>query len=838
VCLYGAPAVAAAAIWWLFAFDGPVGNWTAIILVTAGSVVAERTQLFIVVRKQTVALSVNDIPLTVGLLVLSPLSLLISRVVAKCVILVLRRPGAGKSVFNLGVEALEVAVAATVAHSLSTLHSVQEPATWGAIFVGVAAADVTSAALVALAIRVTEVQLDRRQVASLFVPAFVVGLIDTTLGLVGVLVMSVNRWAGSLLVLVIVVFYFAHRAYGRFLAQHERLEQVYAFSRRVEASRPEPEAIGPLLEFIRETLNAREVTLILSVGDPDEGDPAEETPLRIVTVGADGEPEWTQTVVTGEPLRQVVFADGRSRLVSVRSGHIDQLWADAMVARNATEVILAPLRTHDRVWGVVEATDRQVKFAAFTPDEVRLLDNLARHLAAAVENQGLVERLRLQAFTDPLTGMPNRVRFEADVTEALEAAEPEDLLGIAVFGVDAVKSVNDTLGHEAGDQLVTAVATRLTSLAGETVRVARIGGNAFALLLRDSDLTALQEQLRLWHERLHPPCPAGDVTIELALSGGLAVAPIHGSNAAVLLQRATVALESARNTGQPVVSYVAAMEHGSLRRLQLATDLRAALSDDQLRLHYQPKVALDGNAVVGVEALLRWEHPEYGNVPPDEFIPLAERTGLIGPLTTFVLGTALRQCRSWLERDLRIGVAVNLSVRSLLDPELVPRISTLLAEIDVPSELLTLEITEGTVMADPDRALPVLHRLRELGIQLAVDDFGTGYSSLAYLRHLPVDDVKIDKAFVLGMGTGEEDLAIVRAIVELCHSLRFTVVAEGVEDELTRDLLRGMGCDAVQGYLVSRPLPTDRFDAWHDTWLSAHEERPETVRRLHVPGGA
>ncbi len=836
--LFSVPAALAALMWPFVPGNDRSTHVLATLALTLGYVVAERTQLFVEVRKQAFVLAAGEIPLVVGLLTVAPHSLLAARLTAKCIVLSTRRPGVGKSVFNLGVDAADIAVAAAVVAAVESGPSVRSPLTWLAVYLGVAAACIVATGLVAAAIGFTDRNFRARQIVAATVPAVVVGIINTTVGLIAVLVVTINAWASILLVVVAALFYLGHRAYRRFLAQHERLGQVYAFSQRVEESRPEPEAIGVLLEFIRETLNARTVTLLLAADDDTADEPAQpdaEAPLTSVTVEADHEPRWG-TSCPGEALRVAVLTDGRSRLVTTRNRDMDQLWADAMKTRGATEVILAPLRTRDRVWGIVEAADRQVRFRAYSADEVRLLDNLARHLAAAVENQRLVERLRLQAFTDQLTGLPNRVQFGVEVAQALGLSEPEDAIGVAVFGVDAVKVVNDTLGHDAGDQLVVAVADRLRALSTEGMRIARVGGNVFAVLLQSTDLGELQAQLRSWYERLHPPGQIGDVSIELMLHGGLAVAPVHGTDPAVLLQRANVALEAARNTDQPVVRYASEMERGSLRRLQLATDLRAALNAGRLHLHYQPKVALPGNAVDGVEALVRWEHDEFGFVPPDEFIPLAERTGLIGPLTTYVLEEALRQCRRWLDRKQRIGVAVNLSVLSLLDPELVPTVSGLLAETGVPNEMLTLEITEGMVMAEPDRALPVLHRLHDLGVQLAVDDFGTGYSSLAYLSQLPVDDVKIDKTFILGMGTGDSDLAIVRTIIELCHSLGFRVVAEGVEDELTRDLLRGMGCDVMQGYLITRPLPVDRFDGWHTSWLASLAQQSQPARRMQIPG--
>jgi EAL domain-containing protein (putative c-di-GMP-specific phosphodiesterase class I) len=279
------------------------------------------------------------------------------------------------------------------------------------------------------------------------------------------------------------------------------------------------------------------------------------------------------------------------------------------------------------------------------------------------------------------------------------------------------------------------------------------------------------------------------------------------------------------------------MDQESLRRLQLVTQLREALDNGQVVVRYQPKIALRARELIGVEALVRWNHPEYGQVRPDDFVGLAEVTGLILPLTMYVLRTSLAQCRLWLDRDMRIGVAVNLSARTLVDATFPERVAEQLREHQVPADMLTFELTESSVMSDPERMKPVLHRLHALGVGLSIDDFGIGYSSMAQLRRLPVDEVKIDKEFVLSMGTDLGDLAIVRAIIELGHSLGLRVVAEGVEDELARDLLVGNDCDVIQGYLVSRALDPDRLDAWLVARTTARPAQPGVPgRRLQLVG--
>ncbi|HEY2176826.1 MAG TPA: bifunctional diguanylate cyclase/phosphodiesterase [Mycobacteriales bacterium] len=818
-----------------------------------GFLIAERTQLFIEVRKQTVVLSIADIPLAIGLLVVPSVGLLVARLLADLIVLVIRRPGPGKVLFNIGVDATEVAVAVAIAYAIGIGGGVRSPMTWVAVGVGAATADVIGAVLVLIAIRVTGQRPGLQRLASLCIPALVLGIVGSALGLVVLLVVSVNPWGVVLLLLVLLVFALGYRSYGRFLTQHERLGRVYAFSKMVESVHSTSPVVAELLDYVRETLNADRASVwlrgsagqspdnlaeLISAGDSDDTGRAGPDRIPVLTIGADSEQVRDDSGSTDDPIREQVVADGKTRLLSARHGRRPaRKDAETLRTRHASEVIVAALRAGDEVYGTVEVADRRTKFSAFSRDDIRLLDNLASHLAAALQNQQLVGQLRHTAYHDSLTGLANRERF-AQATQAAvdETRGSGSVVGVLLLGLDSVRDVSDSLGHDAGDQLRIAMAARLADHVSATSVAARTGANEFAVLVRAPDLSTVVDRARALHAKIHSPVDVAGLTIDIGLSVGVAAWPDHAGGGATLLQRADVAMGVAKNTDVPIATYHASMDHRSLYRLQLVTDLRTALATDEVSVRYQPKVLLNNRELIGVEALLRWDHPTYGAVEPDEFVPLAERTGLIGPLTTHVLSTALRQCRDWLDRGLRIAVAVNLSARNLLDPTFADKAVALLREIDVPADLLTFEITETSVMADPERSIPVLHRLHALGLGLAVDDFGTGYSSLAYLRRLPVDEVKIDKAFVLGMGTDLGDLAIVRAIVELGHSLGLRVVAEGVEDELSRDLLEGMDCDVMQGYLLSRALAPDRFDAW----LAARSvPRPDQAglpgRRLQIP---
>ncbi|MEV0682222.1 bifunctional diguanylate cyclase/phosphodiesterase, partial [Actinosynnema sp. NPDC050436] len=410
------------------------------------------------------------------------------------------------------------------------------------------------------------------------------------------------------------------------------------------------------------------------------------------------------------------------------------------------------------------------------------------------DNRRLLARLRHDAYHDPLTGLLNRPGFREAGNEPMRQADTSVVVRI---DLDVLSTVSDALGQAWGNRMVVAAGRRLRDELGPEVPLARLEGGAFAALLLDRQAERIQEIAERLRTALSVPYPVDRLTVEAgAVVGWASTADceIEDPDPDALLQRADVAVR-ATSEAEPLRAYAPSMGQIFLRRFQLVTQFRSALENGQVSVHYQPKVALPSRQVVGAEALVRWKHPEFGRVDPDEFVPAVEATGLVDVLTDFVMDKALERVRRWIDRGLRMSIAVNLSVRTLADEEFPDRVAAALVKHDVPPELLTFELTESGVMADPERALPVLRRLHTMGVVLAVDDFGTGYSSLAYLRQLPVDEVKIDKSFVLGMGTDLGDMAVVRSIVELGHSLSLTVVAEGVEDDAARDQLVAMGCD-------------------------------------------
>jgi diguanylate cyclase (GGDEF)-like protein len=460
-----------------------------------------------------------------------------------------------------------------------------------------------------------------------------------------------------------------------------------------------------------------------------------------------------------------------------------------------------------------------------------LLPLLLLPIATIQKSAALAAERERQAVYDALTGLPNRALLQQRAATAItEAARTGSAVAVMLLDLDHFKEINDTLGHRVGDNLLRAVGERLAGAVRETDVVARLGGDEFGILTScmtsPDDAVVLAERLLTV---LREPFFVDGVRLQSQASIGIAVCPEHGSDVETLVQRADVALYTAKEAHGCWSMYSPEADRYTPERLAMLGELRAGLETGQLVVFYQPKSDAKTGVVVGVEALARWQHPTRGLLPPDEFIPLAENTGLIGDLTFEVLRQALAQVRSWHRKGMRIGVSVNLSVRQLTDMNLPRDVAALLADFHLPASVLTLEVTETTIMADPSHTLQVLRMLADIGIDLSIDDFGTGYSSLAYLRRLQADELKIDKSFVMGMSRNTNDAVIVRSTIELGHNLGLRMVAEGVEDAETWALLRNLGCDVVQGYHLSRPLPPQQITDWlNQRRLRVHLE-PEAL---------
>ena len=420
-----------------------------------------------------------------------------------------------------------------------------------------------------------------------------------------------------------------------------------------------------------------------------------------------------------------------------------------------------------------------------------------------------------QLFHDLLTGLPNRaLLIERLQQQLLRQPRTGESVAVLVMDLTDFKAVNDSLGHAVGDDLLKQIGPRLAASLRTADTIARLGGDEFAILLPGTDETGAARVAQKMLAALEQSFPLEGEALDIGASVGVAVAPGHATQAEQLLSRADVAMYAAKGSLAGLAVFSAEHERDGAGRLALMSDLRRAVDEGELVLYYQPQIDLRTGGITSVEALVRWMHPKRGLVGPDEFIPLAERTGLIKRLTRTVLTEAIRQARAWELAGLRVPIAVNLSMRNIHDPQLPQTIAQLLQRWDARPDLLRLEMTETVLAADPERALQTMDSLRAMGVHIALDDFGIGYSSLAYLNRLPLDEIKIDRSFVIGMIDDESSATIVRATVELGHGLGYAVVAEGVENAETRQRLTALGCDAIQGFLVARPMPADQTAEW------------------------
>jgi diguanylate cyclase (GGDEF)-like protein len=502
----------------------------------------------------------------------------------------------------------------------------------------------------------------------------------------------------------------------------------------------------------------------------------------------------------------------------------------------AARRITAPLQA------LAEAAERLGAGDFLTPiDGARRVDEIG-DLARSFERMRIdvaekQDQVRQLAYWDALTGLPNRVQFRQAVHDAIGAAPAGSSVSVVMLDLDRFKNVNDVLGYPFGDRLLARVGERL---AQQAVRsgdlVARLGGDEFAVLLKNGDATLGLSVAQRIERSFDAALLLDDHTIDLRASIGVASWPAHATDANVLVNRAELAMYAAKRRSEGALLYDPSIDVGSAQTLSLLSELRRAVERDELCLYLQPKLALDNGALVGAEALVRWKHPERGLVPPLQFIPFAEQTGFIRVLTLWVFDEAVRQWCGLRDLGLDLTMSVNLSTRDLLDPELPQKFAARLAHHDAPARAFCLEITESAIMEEPQRALVILERLSAAGFRLSIDDFGTGYSSLAYLKRLPVHELKIDQSFVRHLKRDSSDAKIVRSTIDLAHALGLAVVAEGVENAAVWELLRELHCDQAQGFHMGRPMPADELTGWCERWPSgalAGDAQKKAAIRLH-----
>jgi diguanylate cyclase (GGDEF)-like protein len=770
-----------AAALWIFAPPTPwpshprggLGLWLGLVLAFA---VTEAYVVHINVGRHAHSFSFTEVPTVLGLLLLAPGPLLAARLGGGALALILvRRQPPVKLALNLA----QLALGMTAGMSLWAALANSDPAsqaTWAATFAAVLIVAAVSTAAVTAAIRLSGARGSAREISRTFVVDVLTAVTQTSFALVAYNAIRVDWLAVWAVGVVAGYLVLAQRSHVLMQKRHGNLQRLNEVAGLLNRDLHPDTIANEIVAGAVHALNGAAAELEL-VGDDEET-------RRIRYDGTD--------------------LDGPTDLQNA--------------GEQSGSEMTAALTAHGRVLGHLRVTGSTF-VPTFGDDEQQLLNALAQHASTALTNGRLADELRRQladnehqATHDSLTQLPNRLMFERVTDQVLGNGRS---LAVLLLDLDRFKDVNDTLGHAAGDQLLTDVGSRLRAAIPEALCIARLGGDEFVVLLTDADEAAAVRAAGAAREALLHPLQVNSIEVSVDASVGVALAPRHGTTCDDLVRHADVAMYASKSSRGMVTVYDDSIDHNDPSRLGLIAELRDAINAGDLMLYYQPKVTLaEPNRRLSVEALARWSHPTRGFVPPDEFIAIAEQTGLIAPLTEWVLATALGQCRSWLDDGLDVNVSVNISARMLRDAAFPDRIAAALATARVPASRLTLEITETAIMDDVEHTVDILWQLRRSGVVLSIDDLGVGQSSLAYLKRLPVQEVKIDKSFVLNMVDDPADDAIVCAVIGLGHRLGMTIVAEGVETELVRDRLMEIGCDIAQGYWYSRPMPAGDIAAW------------------------
>ncbi len=795
---------------------GAPGIWSiaALTALLVGILVfCELVPLRIEFRTETMIVALLEFPLVIGFLLLPWYLVLGAQLLVGVSVYVLRKDDWPHSVLNLALVLADTGVALTAMLALGALTRLGPGETGWPLVVaaGVLAGTMASPSIVGLAYRllgpvepVWKV-IARSSGGAVFVIVF--ALVEYLLWDLG----GAGPYLASALMAFATLIYLAFRS---MMSRHANLNQLYTFIRSVGVTQADNTRWPEMMEMVRAHNNAATAVLYLEDVADFTGEP---------TAPASGATKLVGLAVDLQGQVGVAPLDVDDHLLALAGTHgvvrasvdkdTDPAVLAALRARGAKAVMIVALTASHQVRGYVEVRDRLSRWGEFTEEDAEFLGTLSVHMGTALENVQLLANLRHEAYRDSVTGLRSRAGLTVDAEELLAA----DALGaLALVQLDTLSQVNNALGHRHGEELLIQAGQRILQ-AGERP-VARLESDLFAILLEPMSEPELAAEVAAILGRISPSYSLAGVDVEVEPHAGIAVVADEHSldhpDAAALLQRAEMALLASRSRHERFEIFRTTMGEVYRRRFQLVTQFRGAVDQGHIVVHYQPKVSLEDNQLRGVEALVRWVHPEFGMVTPGEFVKAIEATGSIDILLNHVLEIVLAQIRRWLDRGLRISVAVNLSMRNLTGKHFPERVGAALERHQVPAELLTFELTESNVMTDPETAMPILDALHSMGIMLSVDDFGTGYSSLAYLRRLPIDEIKIDRSFVLGMSTALGDLAIVQSIIDLGHSLGLKVIAEGVEEDASRVVLRSMQCDGIQGFLLSRPQPVDRFEAW------------------------
>jgi diguanylate cyclase (GGDEF)-like protein len=754
-------------------------------------------------EKHALDLDLFGVPMVVGAVFTSPSGLMISAAVAMVAESLIRRRYVEKNVFNLVNMVTGTALARLVLAAVLGTAKPEQFQGLEAVFLAVVAHEMWTSLAVLVVVSLSSGAPGWPYARTVAIQLALIISFNAVFGLITITVALQETWGLLLLAGPCLGLAIWYRTANTVRSRYANLQLLYGFTLKMANLSDTDEIIATALAESRSLLACDRAELAMPIGSSG------------VRSRLTGDTPIAREFGELSAFEQMVIGQGSTLLLPAGSSKLPD-------SNDYRDLIAVPIHLGDIGTGVVTVANHSMVTTTFDAEDVRLFEALAANLSTALTSSQRLDRLRLevaarehQALHDSLTGLANRTLFAQWVSTALERRRHDQLVAVMLLDLDGFKDINDTLGHHTGDAILKEVAGRVLAAIGPDRLAARLGGDEFAFVIPAAySADEILATARAVLDSVSRPIATDGLVLELRASLGVAMSPHHGSEPATLLQRADVAMYSAKSSKRGVVAYDREIDQNTKRRLILATELRMAMDAKELEVWYQPVADMDTGEISSLEALLRWRHNDYGSISPEEFIPVAEQTGLIEPLTWWVLETALRELHIWRRDGYEINMAINVSARSLLGPEVVERLGRLLNDVAVPPASVSLEITESLMMVDPDLSERVLMELSELGVRIAIDDFGTGYSSLSRLKRLPVQTVKIDRSFVLNMHADEGDEAIVRATIELAKTMGHLVVAEGVEKQETWDRLLALGCNQVQGYLVAAAMPASECRPW------------------------
>ena len=804
--------------------DNPIIAWP---LLAAAFALAELKVVEVHFRRETHAFSLSEFPAVIGFFSLSPTDYLLALIVGTGFALALAaRQRLIKTAFNLANFVCVATVSLLIIHVFADPSGTPGPTDWIAAFAATIAAAVISAVSIALAITMSGGAPQFEKLPEMLRFGSMVAFANTSLALLAVVIMQRDPLLLSLLALPLVIVFVAYRSFLSEREKHERLELLYQSSRILQHSPELDSSIVAILNHARAMFRA-ELAEVILYPRLDDGDALRTTSLH------DGEAEVMVPVTD--------FGDDHlhARVVAAGGPFFFEPAGDPRIRQG----MVGPLRGESELIGSLLIANRLTEGTSFQEDDLRLLETLANQVAVALENghlerslaelSRLKEQLRFQAYHDPLTGLANRSLFVERLAERLATGWQARMPSVLFLDLDDFKMVNDTLGHAAGDRLLIDVTERLRGILRTDDLAARLGGDEFAVLLDDTpDLAKSVQVAERIIESLRGGFLIGSSEVQVGGSIGIAAARTGLERADELLRNADVAMYTAKRLGKNrVATFEPTMHAAIVARHELSAELSRSLGRGELALLYQPIIDLRSGVATGIEALVRWRHPTRGLLGPDEFIPLAEETGLIVALGTWVLEEACRQTAEWSAVD-SVGrpltVTVNLAAQQLQEADFLTRLTELLDRTGLDPTQLVLEMTETVIFHDSATTIARLEEIRALGVRIAIDDFGTGYSSLGYLRRFHVDILKIAKEFI-GQTESPDEWPFAAAIVALGRALGMTIVAEGIEEPGQLAHLRGLGCELGQGYLFALPLdPAEASEFLVSHAPRARSKRPST----------